>query len=178
MKCHAMGLAVTGHAVRVGTADRSHFALTLHLELNLCDPVFNRIAGIVLQLGHDVREVVAACPDLRSVRTQCDPAWVSSGAKDLLYELAIHDCGGLQFASGIRQSKLGDKRSRKFSITQRQSEILQLLAEGMSMKEVANVIDIKLGTVAFHKYRMMETLNVKTNAELLEYAVKRRMTPA
>jgi len=63
-------------------------------------------------------------------------------------------------------------------ITKRQSEILQLLAEGMSMKEVANVIDIKPGTVAFHKYRMMETLNVKTNAELLEYAIKRHMTPA
>jgi DNA-binding CsgD family transcriptional regulator len=47
-----------------------------------------------------------------------------------------------------------------------------------SMKEVANIIDIKPGTVAFHKYRMMETLNVKTNAELLEYAIKRRMTPA
>jgi DNA-binding NarL/FixJ family response regulator len=63
-------------------------------------------------------------------------------------------------------------------ITKRQSEILQLLAEGMSMKEVANVTDIKPGTVAFHKYRMMETLNLKTNAELLEYAIKRRMTPA
>jgi DNA-binding NarL/FixJ family response regulator len=60
----------------------------------------------------------------------------------------------------------------------RQSEILQLLAEGMSMKEVANEIHIKPGTVAFHKYRMMETLNVKTNAELLEYAIKRRMKPA
>jgi DNA-binding NarL/FixJ family response regulator len=57
-------------------------------------------------------------------------------------------------------------------------ETVQLLAEGMSMKEVANVIDIKPGTVAFHKYRMMETLNVKTNAELLEYAIKRHMTPA
>lgn len=63
-------------------------------------------------------------------------------------------------------------------ITKRQSEILQLLAEGKSMKEVANVIDIKPGTVAFHKYRMMETLNVKTNAELLEYAIKRHMTPS
>src|ERR1700741_586217 len=62
-------------------------------------------------------------------------------------------------------------------ITKRQSEILQLLAEGMSMKEVANVTDIKPGTVAFHKYRMMETLNLKTNAELLEYAIKRHMTP-
>jgi DNA-binding NarL/FixJ family response regulator len=62
-------------------------------------------------------------------------------------------------------------------ITARQSEILQLLAEGMSMKEVANVLDIKRGTVAFHKYQMMQTLNVTTNAELLEYAIKRHMTP-
>jgi DNA-binding NarL/FixJ family response regulator len=64
------------------------------------------------------------------------------------------------------------------SITQRQSEVLQLLAEGLSMKEVANVIDTTPGTVAFHKYRMMETLNLKTNAALLEYAIKRNMTPA
>jgi DNA-binding NarL/FixJ family response regulator len=63
-------------------------------------------------------------------------------------------------------------------LTQRQSEVLQLLAEGLSMKEVANVIDTTPGTVAFHKYRMMETLNLKTNAALLEYAIKRNMTPA
>jgi DNA-binding NarL/FixJ family response regulator len=61
-------------------------------------------------------------------------------------------------------------------ITKRQSEILQLLAEGMSMKEVAGVLELKPGTVAFHKYRMMETLGVKTNAELLEYAIRRQMT--
>jgi DNA-binding NarL/FixJ family response regulator len=60
-------------------------------------------------------------------------------------------------------------------ITKRQSEILQLLAEGLSMKQVASVIDIKPGTVAFHKYRMMETLNIKTNAELLGYALKHQM---
>jgi DNA-binding NarL/FixJ family response regulator len=63
-------------------------------------------------------------------------------------------------------------------ITKRQSEILQLLAEGMSMKEVAGVLELKPGTVAFHKYRMMETLGVKTNAELLEYAIRRQMTSA
>ncbi len=62
-------------------------------------------------------------------------------------------------------------------ITKRQSEILQLLAEGMSMKEVANMLELKPGTVAFHKYRMMETLGFKTNAELLEYAIKRNMSP-
>jgi DNA-binding NarL/FixJ family response regulator len=60
-------------------------------------------------------------------------------------------------------------------ITQRQSEILQLLAEGLSMKQVANVIDIKPGTVAFHKYQMMKTLNIGTTAELLGYALKHQM---
>jgi DNA-binding NarL/FixJ family response regulator len=60
-------------------------------------------------------------------------------------------------------------------ITRRQSEILQLLAEGLSMKQVASVIDVKPGTVAFHKYRMMETLNISTNAELLGYAIKHQM---
>ncbi len=73
----------------------------------------------------------------------------------------------------INQGKSSAEEKR---ITKRQSEILQLLAEGMSMKEVAGVLDLKPGTVAFHKYRMMETLGIKTNAELLEYAIKRQMT--
>ena len=60
-------------------------------------------------------------------------------------------------------------------ITARQSEILQLLAEGKSMKEAAAILDLKAGTIAFHKYRMMQTLGIKTNAELLEYAIKRHM---
>jgi DNA-binding CsgD family transcriptional regulator len=60
-------------------------------------------------------------------------------------------------------------------ISRRQIEILRLLAEGKSMKQVAEVLDIRPGTVAFHKYRMMERLNVKSNAELLNYALKCRM---
>ncbi len=72
----------------------------------------------------------------------------------------------------INQGKAQAEAKR---ITKRQVEILQLLAEGMSMKQVANVLELKPGTVAFHKYRMMETLGVKTNAELLEYAIKRQM---
>ena len=57
-------------------------------------------------------------------------------------------------------------------LTPRQREILQLLAEGRSMKEVASVLDITASTVAFHKYRMMEHLKVKSTAELVQYAVK------
>ena len=50
--------------------------------------------------------------------------------------------------------------------------VLQLLAEGRSMKEVASVLNLTPRTVAFHKYRMMEQLKVKSTAELIQYAVK------
>ena len=54
----------------------------------------------------------------------------------------------------------------------RQREVLQLLAEGNTMKQVAAVLSITPRTVAFHKYQIMETLDVKTNSELIQYAVK------
>ncbi|BCS30891.1 hypothetical protein TBR22_A00920 [Luteitalea sp. TBR-22] len=60
-------------------------------------------------------------------------------------------------------------------LTERQREILQLLAEGRSMKEVAGLLDLTPSTIAFHKYRMMEQLNVKSTAELIQYAVRHRI---
>ena len=57
-------------------------------------------------------------------------------------------------------------------LTPRQREVLQLLAEGRSMKEVGSVLNLTARTVAFHKYRIMEQLKVKTTAELIRYAVK------
>lgn len=60
-------------------------------------------------------------------------------------------------------------------ITSRQSEVLQLLAEGKSMKEVAYLLQLKPGTVAFHKYRIMDILGIKTTAGLIEYAITHHM---
>lgn len=57
-------------------------------------------------------------------------------------------------------------------LTARQREVLQLLAEGKSMKEVAAILDLTPRTVAFHKYRMMEQLRLKTSAELVRFAVQ------
>jgi DNA-binding CsgD family transcriptional regulator len=62
-------------------------------------------------------------------------------------------------------------------ITKRQREVLQLLAEGLSMKEVAHILKLKPGTVAFHKYRTMAMLGIKTNADLLKYAIKEHLIP-
>jgi DNA-binding NarL/FixJ family response regulator len=57
-------------------------------------------------------------------------------------------------------------------LTSRQREVLQLLAEGRSMKEVAYFLKLTPRTVAFHKYKIMERLRVKTNAELVQYAIR------
>jgi DNA-binding NarL/FixJ family response regulator len=57
-------------------------------------------------------------------------------------------------------------------LSSREREVLQLLAEGKSMKEVAAVLEISPRTVEFHKYRIMEHLGVKSNAELVQHAIK------
>jgi DNA-binding NarL/FixJ family response regulator len=57
-------------------------------------------------------------------------------------------------------------------LTPRQREILQLLAEGRSAKEIAEALRISTRTVEFHKYQMMENLQLHTNAELVHFALK------
>jgi DNA-binding NarL/FixJ family response regulator len=60
-------------------------------------------------------------------------------------------------------------------LSPRQREVLQLLAEGHTMKEIAHRLSITPRTVAFHKYGMMEQLGIKSSAELVQYAIKQRV---
>ena len=62
--------------------------------------------------------------------------------------------------------------SRPRHLTDRQRAILQMLAEGKSMKEIAFILNITQRTVRFHKYRIMDELGITTNAELVQYAIK------
>jgi DNA-binding NarL/FixJ family response regulator len=57
-------------------------------------------------------------------------------------------------------------------LTTRQRQVLQLIAEGKSMKEIALLLDISVRTAESHKYEMMQNLGVRTNAELIQYAIK------
>ena len=57
-------------------------------------------------------------------------------------------------------------------LSSRQREVLQLLAEGHSVKEIAFILNISSKTVEYHKYRMMEDLDAKTTADLIRFAVK------
>ncbi len=61
------------------------------------------------------------------------------------------------------------------TLTERQQEVLALLVKGNTMREVAAILKITQRTVAFHKYRIMEKLEISSNAELIRYAIKHRI---
>jgi DNA-binding NarL/FixJ family response regulator len=82
-----------------------------------------------------------------------------------------------QIARGMQESFIRNPQGRSHhkSITPRQREVAQLLAEGKSMKEAADILRVTPRTVAFHKYRIMQDLGLKTNADLIQFAIKSRI---
>ena len=68
------------------------------------------------------------------------------------------------------------ERSMSSALTSRQREVLQLLAVGFTMKEAAGVLRVTARTVAFHKYRVMQQFRLKSNAELIQFAIDQRLT--
>ena len=82
-----------------------------------------------------------------------------------------------RISEGLANISLRDPEAREHAPkpTARQRQVIQLLAEGRSMKEIADLLHITMRTVASHKYRVMEILQIKTSAELVRYAVKQRI---
>jgi DNA-binding NarL/FixJ family response regulator len=68
--------------------------------------------------------------------------------------------------------------NRVKSLTARQREVLQLLGEGRSMKEAAAELQVATRTVAFHKYRIMEEYGLRTNSDLVRFAIKQHVLSA
>jgi DNA-binding NarL/FixJ family response regulator len=78
-------------------------------------------------------------------------------------------------AKDVLDSFMGESHQRRkavIELTPRQREVLQLVSEGRSAKEIASILHISTRTVEFHKYRLMESLGIRTNAELIQYAIK------
>jgi DNA-binding NarL/FixJ family response regulator len=85
-----------------------------------------------------------------------------------------------QIARGMREAFIrnpGGKQNGK-TLTARQREVVLLLAEGRSMKEAADVLNVAPRTVAFHKYRIMEEWGLRTTADLVQFAIKSRIIVA
>jgi len=100
----------------------------------------------------------------------------SSASTELLQAIQAVAAGKTYITPLVTESMIGSlitggKKSQTKKLTVRQREILQLLAEGKTMKETAGVLCITPRTVAFHKYRIMETLGIQNNADLYKYAM-------
>ncbi len=108
----------------------------------------------------------------------------SSAASELVHAIQEASRGRLYITPLMTKGMVGTffqnvkPRKNQEKLTLRQREVLQLLAEGRSMKEVAFMLNVTPRTVAFHKYAMMEHLRLKTSAELIQFAVKSSIVAA
>lgn len=80
-------------------------------------------------------------------------------------------------ARGLVEACLHNPRlsAKKEGGSPRQREVLQLLTEGRTMKEIGRILRIAPRTVAYHKYSLMRELGIKTSAELIRFGVKQRL---
>jgi len=127
--------------------------LTMNEDADLAAEAFRAGASAYVLKHSAASELVAAIREVMQGRSYITPL-VTEGL-----------VGSLLRVNGARQGP-------SHELTSRQREVLQLLAEGQSMKQVASTLNLTPRTVAFHKYRMMDQLNVKSTAELIQYAVK------
>jgi DNA-binding NarL/FixJ family response regulator len=73
-----------------------------------------------------------------------------------------------------------EARAQQYSkeLTPRQREVLQLLAEGRGMKEIAAILEVSNRTIMYHKYHIMQEFNLKNNADIVLFAIKQHLIPA
>jgi DNA-binding NarL/FixJ family response regulator len=101
----------------------------------------------------------------------------NSAASELVHAIRLVMRGSPYVTPLMTQGMAGSvihsfkRRKGPSHLTLRQKEVLQLLAEGRSMKEAAFILKVSPRTVAYHKYIMMEHLHIRSSAELIEYAL-------
>lgn len=131
--------------------------LTMHSQVNYAASAFEAGAsGFVLKHSAP-QELITAIRETIQGRTYVTPMI----AGDLI---------------AFYQQRSGQHAELKAALSPRQREVLQLLVQGKSIKEISAALNISARTVEFHKYRMMEQLKTRTNAELIQYALRNGLT--
>jgi len=127
--------------------------LTMHTDPALAAEAFRRGASGYLLKTSSASELVAAIHEVLKGRSYISPAIAKEAVDFLLHQ---------------------DKESieEEDQLTERQREVLQLLTEGNSMKQVARVLNVSTSTVAFHKLRIKKVLHATNDADLVQHAIK------
>ena len=145
--------------VRQDTPSIKILFLTMHSDLPLVREAFRvGSSGFVLKIC-DMSELVKAIHSIANGSTYITPVL----AEDLISILITTD---------------PKKPSRDTPLTSRQSEVVQLLADGKTMKEAAALMGISARTAESHKYEVMRQLGLTSTAELISYAVRVKLVAA
>ena len=128
--------------------------LTMHADADLATEAFRAGASGYVIKSSAGRELIEGIETVLSGRV-----YVTPSLQQTVLEAFARSPGGPAEAS--------------IELSRRQREVLQLVAEGLTMKEIAATLDISARTVESHKYELMQKLGVKTTAELIQYAIKR-----
>jgi len=133
--------------------------LTMNTDPALAAEAFRRGASGYLLKTSSASELIVAIRQVLNGRSYLSPAIAKEAVNFLLHQ---------------------DKESieEEDPLTERQREVLQLLTEGKTMKQVACVLNVSTSTVAFHKLRIKEILHVRTDADLVQHAIKTHLIPA
>jgi DNA-binding NarL/FixJ family response regulator len=181
-RCNIVGTASDGLAL-VETA------LSLKPDVIVADIVMPLLSG--LEAGRQIKTIMPTVklilmtmnedPDLAIEATRERASGYllkSSAASELFQAVQVALKGGSyvtpRIARGMQEAFIRDPEPKLHSkrLTARQREVIQLLAEGKSMKEAAAILKLTPRTIAFHKYRVMEHLGFKNTASLVEFAIK------
>jgi DNA-binding NarL/FixJ family response regulator len=127
--------------------------LTMHADVSYASGAFDAGASGFVLKHSAAQELITAIGEAMQGRTYVTP--MIAGELISSYKEGKPRFGGASSA-----------------LSPRQREVLQLLSEGKSIKEIGAILNISTRTAEFHKYRMMEQLQIKTSAELVQFAVK------
>jgi DNA-binding NarL/FixJ family response regulator len=133
------------------------------------------------------RKILQALPETRVLMLSMHPeeTWVhqalAAGARGYILKNAVD----LELGAAIRRVMAGEtvldsqlerpsalKGERHEGLTQRELQILQMIVDGKSNKEIASVLDLSANTVAVHRANMMDALGIHKTAELVVYAIR------
>jgi DNA-binding NarL/FixJ family response regulator len=128
-------------------------------------------------------------PDLNlaaeALRAGCS-AYILKGSSVAEIREAVRQASGgrLYVTQSIEKALVQAKMERpeqqdqfRFKLTSRQREVLQLIVEGQSSKEIAEVLHLSRRTIEFHRYNIMKELSLRTTAELIQFAIKSGVVP-
>ena len=161
---------------------------------------------IVTDIGMPVMNGLNACQRIKQILPKVklifltvndDPALVAEAFRSGASGYLVKNVAASELVQAIREVLLGrsyltplitkdmigslvgnsTRRKTLDELSLRQKEVLQLLAEGRSMKEAAHLLHLAPRTVAFHKYTMMNQLQLKNNAELVQFAMRSAIVP-